>query len=53
MTDREIIEAMKVKVEEIVREKVKEDFSAAKPTDRKSVSRAIITELDKVMQDEN
>ncbi len=53
MNDTKIIEIMKEKVEEIVRNKVKEDFNEARPTDRKNVSRAIISELDRVMQDEN
>ncbi|MDD7165491.1 MAG: hypothetical protein PUI31_02405 [Clostridia bacterium] len=53
MTDEQIVKVMIEKVETIVREKVKEDFNAAKPTDRKTVSKAIINELEAVMADEN
>lgn len=53
MNDEQIIEIMKVKVEEIVRNKVKNDFGEAKSVDRKNISRAIISELDKVMKDED
>jgi len=53
MTNEQIVEIMKDKVEEIVRNKVKEDFNEAKPTDRKTVSKAIISELEEVMKDEN
>lgn len=53
MTNQEIVEVMKEKVEEIVRNKVHDDFDAAKPVDRKTVAKAIIEELEKVMSDEN
>lgn len=53
MTDKEIVEIMKGKVEEIVREKVKENFNTAKTPDKKGVAKAIISELEKVMKDEN
>ena len=53
MTDEEIVKVMIEKVETIVREKVKEDFNATKPTDRKNISKAIINELEAVMADED
>lgn len=53
MTNQEIVDVMKEKVEEIVREKVHDDFNTAKPNDRKTVSKAIIDELEKVMSNEN
>ena len=53
MSDKEIIEIMIVKVEKVVRNKVKEDFNVAKTVDKKNVAKAIIKELDQVMQDVN
>ena len=53
MTNEQIVEVMIDKVEQIVRNKVKEDFNEAKAVDRKIVSKAIITELEAVMKDEN
>ena len=53
MTNQEIVGIMKVKVEEIVRNKVHDDFNESKPIDRKGISKAIITELEQVMSDEN
>ncbi len=53
MTDNEVIEEMKKRVEMIVREKAKQDFNESKPTDRKAVAKSIIHELEQVMQDEN
>lgn len=53
MSDKEVVEIMIAKVEEIVRSKVKEDFNEAKTLDKKSVAKAIIKELEQVMQDEN
>lgn len=53
MTDEQIVEIMKSKVEEIVRNKAKEDFNEAKATDKKTVSKAIICELEEVMKDED
>ena len=52
MSDKEIVEIMIAKVEEIVRSKVKEDFNEAKTLDKKNVAKAIIKELEQVMQDE-
>ena len=52
MTDKEIIDYMIFKTEEIVRSKAREDFNETKPVDRKNVAKAIIKELDQVMQDE-
>ena len=40
-------------VEEIVRNKVKEDFNEAKTTDKKTVSKAIINELEAALKDED
>ena len=53
MTNQEIVEVMKTKVEEIIRNKVREDFNVAKPVVRKGVSKEIINELEQVMKDEN
>lgn len=53
MSNEKIVEIMIDKVEEIVRNKVKEDFVEAKITERKTVSKAIINELEAVLQDEN
>ena len=53
MSDKEIVEIMIAKVEEIVRSKVKEDFNEAKTLDKKNVAKAIIKEFEQVMQDEN
>lgn len=53
MTNNDIIEEMKKRVEMIVREKSKQDFNESKPSDRKAVAKAIITELEQVMKDEN
>ena len=53
MIDEKIIETMIEKVETIVREKVKEEFNSAKPTDRKTVSKAIINELEAVLANED
>lgn len=53
MNDDEIVKIMITKVEEIVRNKVKEDFSEAKTLDKKNVAKAIIKELDQVIQDED
>ena len=53
MTNNDIIEEMKKRVETIVREKSKQDFNESKSSDRKAVAKAIITELEQVMKDEN
>lgn len=53
MTNNEIIEEMKKRVEMIVREKSKQDFNESKPSDRKAVVKTIIFELEQVMKDEN
>ena len=53
MTDNEVVEEMKKRVETIVREKSKQDFNETKPTDRKAVAKIIISELEQVMKDEN
>ena len=53
MTNQEIVKIMKTKVEEIVRNKVHDDFNESKPIDRKGVSKAIINELEQVLNDEN
>ncbi len=53
MSNEKIVEIMIDKVEEIVRNKVKEDFNEAKTTDRKTVSKAIINELEAVLSDED
>lgn len=53
MTDNEIIEIMISKTEEIVRSKAREDFNETKPSDKKNVAKAIIKELDQVMQNED
>lgn len=53
MTNNEIIEEMIKRVEIIVREKTKQDFSESKPSDRKAVAKIIISDLEQVMKDEN
>lgn len=53
MSDEQIVSIMIEKVEEIVRNKVKENFNEAKSGERKLVSKAIISELEAVMRDEN
>lgn len=53
MTNNDIIEEMKKRVETIVREKSKQDFNESKPSDRKAVSKTIISELEQVMKNEN
>lgn len=53
MTNNEIVEEMKKKVEMVVREKSKQDFNESKPLDRKAVAKTIISELEKVMKNEN
>ena len=53
MTNNDIIEVMKKRVETIVREKSKQDFNESKLSDRKAVAKIIISELEQVMRDEN
>ena len=53
MNNDKIISTMIDKVEEIVRNKVKEDFIEAKTTDKKTVSKAIINELEAALKDED
>lgn len=53
MTNQEIIEEMKARVEAIVREKSRQDFNETKPSDRKAVAKTIISELERVMKDED
>ena len=53
VTDNEVVEEMKKRVEAIVREKSKQDFNETKPSDRKAVAKTIISELEQVMNDEN
>jgi len=53
MTDNEVVEEMKKRVEAIVREKSKQDFNESKTTDRKAVAKTIISELERVMKDED
>lgn len=53
MTDQEIIEEMKARVEAIVREKSKQDLNETKPSDKKAVAKTIISELGQVMKNED
>ena len=53
MTNNDIIEEMKKRVETIVREKSTQDFNESKPSDRKAVAKIIISELEQVMRNEN
>ncbi len=53
MTNNEIIEEMKKKVEMVVREKSKQDFSGSRPSEKKAVAKIIISELEQVMKDED
>ncbi len=52
MSNEEILERMKTFVEKVVKEKMKDSLSTTGITDKKSVAKSIITELDKVMTDE-
>lgn len=53
MNKEQIIEYMKVKVEEIVKQKLQENFNDVKQVNSKIVTKEIIRELEKVMKDEN
>lgn len=53
MNKEEIIAIMKVKVEEIVKQKLSENFNDIKQVNTKVVTKEIIKELEKVMSDEN
>lgn len=53
MNKEEKIEIMKEKVEEIVKQKISENFSDAKQINAKVVTKEIIKELEKVMKDED
>lgn len=53
MTRDEKINVMKDKVEEIVKQKLSENFNDTKQVNTKVVTKEIIKELEKVMNDEN
>lgn len=53
MTKEEIIEYMKSKVEEIVKQKLQENFNDTKQVNSRVVTKEIIQELEKVMENEN
>lgn len=53
MTRDEKINVMKAKVEEIVKQKLSENFNDTKQVNTKVVTKEIIKELEKVMNDEN
>ena len=53
MNKEEKIEIMKVKVEEIIKQKLSESFNDTKQINKKVVTKEIIKELEKVMNDEN
>ena len=53
MTRDEKINVMKAKVEEIVKQKLSESFNDTKQVNTKVVTKEIIKELEKVMNDEN
>ena len=49
----QIIEYMKSKVEEIVKQKLQENFNDTKQVNSRVVTKEIIQELEKVMENEN
>lgn len=53
MNKEEIIAVMKVKVEEIVKQKLAENFNDTKQVNTKVVTKEIIKELEKVMSNED
>ena len=53
MSDEKIIETMIKDVEELIREKVREDFEASNGKNRKAIAKEIIKMLEGVMKDEN
>ncbi len=53
MNKEEIIAVMKVKVEEIVKQKLSENFNDTKQVNTKVVTKEIIKELEKVMSNED
>ena len=53
MNKEQIIEYMKKKVEEIVKQNLQENFNDAKLVNSKAVTKEIIKELKKVMSNEN
>ena len=53
MNKNEKIDYMKIKVEEIVKQKIAESLNDVKQVNTKVVTKEIIKELEKVMQDEN
>lgn len=53
MTKEEIIDYMKKKVEEIVKQKLAESSNDTKQVNTKVVTKEIIRELEKVMNNEN
>ncbi|MBR3885710.1 MAG: hypothetical protein IKJ33_04545 [Clostridia bacterium] len=53
MNKEEKIDVMKGKVEEIVKQKLSENFNDTKQVNTKVVTKEIIKELEKVMSDEN
>ena len=52
MNDEEILEKMKVIVEEIIKDKMKENISNISANDKKNVTKSIINELNKVIDNE-
>lgn len=52
MNDEEVLDKMKVCVENIVKEKMRENLNNTSVNDKKTVTKSIIAELDKVIQNE-
>lgn len=52
MNNNDILDKMKEIVESIVKDKMKENLNNSSTIDKKSVTKSIITELDKVVQNE-
>lgn len=52
MSNEEIVEKMKVSVELIIKEKMKENINVVNVYDKKNVTKSIIAELDKVIESE-
>lgn len=51
--DQKAVDSMIDAVENIIREKVRDDFDSTKANDRKVVSKEILKKLDEVMENEN
>ena len=53
MNNEKIVDQMIIEVEKIVRDKVKEDFSATPTAQKKAVVNEIVNKLEEIITDEN